>query len=113
MTESKDNNLLNRKPKKIERNQQIEPSSSFSRDKIFTTSTIESNKRTIEKKAEKTTTIRLSYRNKDRLNALVNTKGLVSVDEVLDILLDEHESTLTSDEKRELRTMISIYEKKR
>lgn len=111
MADNNENNLLKR-PKKIERNQQIEPSSSFTRDRIFTTSS-EIKTEAPPKKGEKTTTARLSFRNKDRLNALVNIKSLVSVDEVLDILLDEHEATLTSDEKRELRTMISIYEKKR
>ncbi|MEN2665820.1 hypothetical protein [Listeria aquatica] len=107
-----ENNLLKKRPKKIERNQQIEPTSSFSRNSIFTTSEGTDIPK-VEKKVEKTTTTRLSFRNKDRLNALVNIKGLVSVDEVLDVLLDEHEATLTPDERRELRTMVSIYEKKR
>ncbi|HAK1611976.1 TPA: hypothetical protein H1032_002790 [Listeria monocytogenes] len=101
------------KPKTIERSKQIEPTSSFSRNNIFTSNT-ETQKSVPSKKViEKTTTARLSFRNKDKMNALVALKGLDSVDELLDILIDEHEAVLTTDEKRELRTMVQIYEKKR
>ncbi|QPJ28009.1 hypothetical protein IMX23_14485 (plasmid) [Listeria seeligeri] len=104
--------LLN-KPKTIERSKQIEPNSSFSRNSIFTSNNEKNNLKTEKKSMEKTTTARLSFRNKDRINALVALKGLDSVDELLDVLIDEHEAILTTDEKRELRTMVSIYEKKR
>ncbi|MBC1517168.1 hypothetical protein [Listeria immobilis] len=104
--------LLNR-PKTIERSKQIEPNSSFARNSIFTANEEKNTERNVKKAIEKTTTARVSYRNKDRINALVALKGLDSVDELLDVLLDEHESVLTTDEKRELRTMVSIYEKKR
>lgn len=104
--------LLN-KPKTIERSKQIEPNSSFSRNSIFTSNNEKDNVKKDKKSVEKTTTARLSFRNKDRMNALVALKGLDSVDELLDVLIDEHEAILTTDEKRELRTMVAIYEKKR
>lgn len=113
MANDKKKNLLSKSPKTIERNKQIEPSSSFSRNSIFA-AVEEEPKTTVRNKiAEKSTTTRLSYRNKDRINALVTLKGLNSVDELLDVLIDEHEATLTSDEKRELRTIVAIYQKKR
>lgn len=101
------------KPKTIERSKQIEPTSSFSRNNIFTSNTETQKNVSSKKTVEKTTTARLSFRNKDKMNALVALKGLDSVDELLDILIDEHEAVLTTDEKRELRTMVQIYEKKR
>ncbi|WP_185933389.1 hypothetical protein [Enterococcus durans] len=38
--------------------------------------------------------------------------SLDSVNELLDILLDNYEASLTSDERREIKTLLAVYRRK-
>ena len=111
-------NLIN-KSKKIDRIDPVVPKNTFNTNDLFTVK--QENQQQIEPKVnevnpkikEKTTSVRCSFRNKDRLNAHVIFSGVDSVDQLLDIILDEHEAIMTQEQKRELRTILDIYTKKR
>lgn len=100
--------------KKIERIETTTPANTYNPNDVFTVKH-ENSQANIPpiSKQEKSTSIRCSFGNKDRLNALVVLNGSDSVDQILDILLDEYEATMTPEERRELRTIINIYSKKR
>lgn len=66
----------------------------------------------IKKKSEKTTTIRCSVTTSNRINAIVTSFGMDSVNELLEKLLENYESTLTNDKKRELKTLLEVYNRK-
>lgn len=71
------------------------------------------NKEVITKKAKgKTTTIRCAADTSHRLNAIVTSFSLDSVNELLDILLDDYEASLTADERREIKTLLAVYRRK-
>lgn len=116
-------NLLNKpgnsstKVNKIDRIETTAPQNTFSPNDVFTISQDTEmplpQKKQDKKQQDKSTSIRCSFRNKDRLNALVVLNGSDSVDQILDIILDEHEATMTQEQRRELRTIINIYSKKR
>ena len=48
----------------------------------------------------------------NRLNAIVTSFGMDSVNELLETLLDNYEASLTTDERRELKTLIEVYNRK-
>lgn len=98
----------------LSRGEDIKPKSTFDRNSIYTVT--EENKKTQvpkqRKKTVATTTIRCSASVSNRINAIVTSFGLDSVNELLEILLTDYESTLTNDERRELKTLIEVYSRK-
>ncbi|WP_414839214.1 hypothetical protein [Carnobacterium sp. TMP28] len=46
------------------------------------------------------------------MNAIVTSFSLDSVNELLDILLDDYEASLTADEQREIKTLLAVYRRK-
>ncbi|WP_110925939.1 hypothetical protein [Bacillus massiliglaciei] len=101
-------NLLN-KTKKIERTENTEPKDTYNPNNVFT---VKQNEKKETRAKEKKTTIRLSYKNQQRLNALVTQNSLDSVDQVLDLILNQYESGLSKEQRKELDTIIKIYSKK-
>lgn len=70
-------------------------------------------KDTTRKKAKsKTTTIRCAADTSYRLNAIVTSFNLDSVNELIEILLDNYEASLTTDERREIKTLLEVYQRK-
>lgn len=47
-----------------------------------------------------------------RLNAIITSFSLNSVNELLEILLDNYEASLTQDERREIKTLQEVYQRK-
>lgn len=111
-------NLLNKKKGSLlQRKEEIKPKESFSRDSIYTVTKTEDasskNKEISRKKiVDKTTTIRCSATTSNRLNAIVTSFGLDSVNELLEILIDNYETSLTPDERREIKTLVEVYSRK-
>jgi N-methylhydantoinase B/oxoprolinase/acetone carboxylase alpha subunit len=111
-------NLLNKKKGSLlQRKEEIKPKESFSRDSIYTVTKTEDasskNKEISRKKiVDKTTTIRCSATTSNRLNAIVTSFGLDSVNELLEILIDNYETSLTPDERREIKTLVEVYGRK-
>ncbi len=58
---------------------------------------------------KKTTTIRCEVNTSYRINAFVTVGGHDSLQELLEVLLDEYEQTFFTDERREIRILIDIY----
>lgn len=58
---------------------------------------------------KKTTTIRCEVNTSHRINAFVTVGGHDSLQELLEVLLDEYEQTFFTDERREIRILIDIY----
>lgn len=110
-------NLINKQVKKIDRIQTVMPTNTYDSNNVYTvTPEVQEQNSVVDTKSkvkEKTTSVRCSFRNKDRLNAHVIFSGVDSVDQLLDILLDEHEAVMTQEQRRELRTVLDIYTKKR
>ena len=111
-------NLLNKKKGSLlQRKEEIKPKESFSRDSIYTVTKTEDasskNKELSRKKTvDKTTTIRCSATTSNRLNAIVTSFGLDSVNELLEILIENYETSLTPDERREIKTLVEVYGRK-
>lgn len=105
-------NLLNKnknenKPKKIDRVESTPPSKTYNQNNVFTVSN--KNKK---KEIEPTTSIRLSVKNRTKLNALVTQQGLDSVDQVLNQIIEHYVNTLSASKKKEWETLYKIYSKK-
>jgi len=107
---------LIRKKNPLERGEEIKPKETFNRNAIYTVNAEENTERKSIKKrkktVEKSTTIRCSTTTSNRLNAIVTSFGLDSVNELLESLLDNYEATLSSDERRELKTLVEVYNRK-
>ncbi|OAH58646.1 hypothetical protein AWH48_16750 [Domibacillus aminovorans] len=116
---TKPNKLLNR-------GQQITPNTTFTLDDV--TSKSESKQPVTEAPAQKeletrtrtnkvqatTTTVRVSTPTKEKLNALVTMGIADSVDNLLEILIEEYESTyLTKEEKKQYSLILEIYAAKK
>lgn len=102
----------------LDRKDGVKPKEAFDRSSLFTVDESPKNKpiqnkEIITKKAKgKTTTIRCAADTSHRLNAIVTSFSLDSVNELLDILLDDYEASLTSDERREIKTLLAVYRRK-
>lgn len=114
-------NLLNKNREKrnlLERKEEVKPQQSFNRSSLFTVNEAEhtnedQKKDTTRKKAKsKTTTIRCAADTSYRLNAIVTSFNLDSVNELIEILLDNYEASLTTDERREIKTLLEVYQRK-
>ncbi|MED4057220.1 hypothetical protein ACQRXC_28875 (plasmid) [Niallia taxi] len=100
--------LLN-KNKKIDRIENQPPKGTFNPNNIFVP---EQNKKD-EIVKEKTTSIRLTTKNRDKLKALMSLLEKDSIDQVLDVVLTQHETTLSKDKKKDYDTLLKIYSKKK
>lgn len=102
----------------LDRKEGVKPKDAFDRSSLFTVDESKENnptqnKEVVTKKIKgKTTTIRCSTDTSHRLNAIVTSFSLDSVNELLDILLDNYEASLTSDERREIKTLLAVYRRK-
>jgi len=114
-------NLLNKNKGKrnlLERKEEVKPKEAFNRSSLFTVDESQKNSHNQNKEVPtnknklKTTTIRCAADTSHRLNALVTSFSLDSVNELLDILLDNYEASLTNDERREIKTLIEVYQRK-
>lgn len=116
---TKPNKLLNR-------GQQITPNTTFSLDDV--TSNSDGKQPVVETPAAKevqtktrtskvqaaTTTVRVSSSTKEKLNALVTMGIADSVDNLLEILIEEYESAyLTKEEKKQYSLILEIYAAKK
>jgi len=90
--------------KKIERPVENPPENTFDRSSLFTVNA-SSLKVSAKQKKKDTTTVRISFINHDRLNALLILLGYQSVDQLLDTLLGAYEETLESYQKKELKVV--------
>lgn len=108
-------NLL-KKNALLERTENTTPKTTFNRENIYSVKEEKINKEseseTKKKLKKKTTTVRCDISTSHRINAFVTVSGHDSVNELLEILLDEHEQTYTTDERREIRTLINVYKRK-
>jgi len=101
-------NLLN-KDKKIQRVENKPPENTYNPNNIFT---VEQTKKKEEKVKEKPTSIRLSKNSQQRLNTLVKILDKENVDQVLDLLLTNYESTLSKEKKKNYETLLKLLSKK-
>lgn len=113
--------LLNKNKDKrnfLERKEEVKPLQSFNRSSLFTVNetqqTNDGQKMNAFRKKEKskTTTIRCTSDTSHRLNAIVTSFNLDSVNELIEILLDNYEASLTTDERREIKTLLEVYQRK-
>lgn len=111
-------NKNNGKRNLLERKEEVKPKEAFNRASLFTVD--ESQQDQFDKKKEpiqksskgKTTTIRCAADTSHRLNAIITSFSLNSVNELLEILLDNYEASLTQDERREIKTLQEVYQRK-
>ena len=102
----------------LDRKDGVKPKEAFDRSSLFTVDESPKNKPiqnkevSTKKNKGRTTTIRCAADTSHRLNAIVTSFSLDSVNELLDILLDDYEASLTSDERREIKTLLAVYRRK-
>lgn len=102
----------------LDRKDGVKPKEAFDRSSLFTvdetpkTKSIPDKEVSTKKTKGKTTTIRCAADTSHRLNAIVTSFSLDSVNELLDILLDDYEASLTADERREIKTLLAVYRRK-
>jgi hypothetical protein len=102
---------------KLDRGQQIQPSTLFNleREKPIAEKKSEMPIRSKHKnESDKTTTVRVSTSTKNRLNALVTLGVAETVDQLIDILLEEYTTNILSkDEKKQLDLIFDLYRSKK
>ena|SRR3712207_3006527 len=99
--------LLSKKTRKINSIETPLPEKTFSRNTLFTVN----EPRIREKKI--TTTIRCSVNTADEINALAVLLDYENINSILEYAIKKITSELSDSEKRELRSIKSIYSKKR
>lgn len=114
-------NLLNKNAKKklLERGPHISPTNQF------TLETVEQSEETLNepvKKAEskkvilpekKVTSVRVKKSTRDKLNALVSLNKADTIDELLEIMIDEYLSAnILKDEKKQYDMVLELYKSK-
>ena len=111
-------NLLNKSSKKklLERGPQITPSTSFKLDEVESTVT-ELPKQPVKKKEvppeKKVTSVRVKKSTRDKLNALVSLNKADTIDELIEIMIDEYSSVhITKDEKKQFEIVMNLYKSK-
>lgn len=102
----------------MDRKESATPKNTFNRENIFSikeesaSTNQENSQPKLKKVKKKTTTIRCEVNTSHRINAFVTVGGHDSVQELLEVLLDEHEQTFSTDERRKIRTLIDVYQRK-
>lgn len=110
-------NLLNSGSKKklLERGPQIAPATSFKledTEKATAKARVE-NKRANEKSVNKISSVRVRKTTRDKLNALVNINKADTIDELLEIIIEEYMAVhITKDEKKQLDIILELYRSK-
>lgn len=111
-------NLLNKNSKKklLERGPQITPSTSFKLDEVESTVT-EISKQPGKKKVvppeKKVTSVRVKKSTRDKLNALVSLNKADTIDELIEIMIEEYSSVhITKDEKKQFEIVMDLYKSK-
>lgn len=108
-------NLLNNPSKKklLERGTPIEPATQFKLEEVETassTSKIDTRRPKEKLPNNKPSSVRVKKTTRDRLNALVSLNKAETVDDLLDIMIEEYVSThVTKDEKKQLDIIIELY----
>lgn len=98
--------LLQKKKNLLEKSNAPKPTTTFSQSDIAY--------EPIEKpKKSKTTTVRCTMDMSIRLSAIVTTQGLESVNELLESMVDFYESSLTSEERLEIRQIEKVLSRKK
>lgn len=116
-------NLLNKNPRKklLERGPQISPASQFKLEAIEQTEPVvpevEVEKKTETKKVtppeKKVTSVRVKKSTRDKLNALVSLNKADTIDELLEIMIDEYLSAnILKDEKKQFDIVMNLYKSK-
>lgn len=111
-------NLLNKNSKKklLERGPQISPSTSFKLNDVEEAAQ-ESPKKPVAKKEappeKKVTSVRVRKSTRDKLNALVSLNKADTIDELIEIMIDEYSSVhITKDEKKQFDIVMDLYKSK-
>lgn len=108
-------NLLNNPSKKklLERGPQIQPTTQFKLEEAesATPTPKEGIRKTKEKLPKnKPSSVRVKKNTRDRLNALVSINKAETVDDLLDIMIEEYVSVhITKDEKKQLDIILELY----
>ncbi|MFB5089513.1 hypothetical protein PGC35_20400 [Psychrobacillus sp. PGGUH221] len=111
-------NLLNNNSKKklLNRGPQITPTTEFKLDEVTPTSTItkvNENTNKIIKSDKKITSVRVRKSTQKQLNALVNLNKADSVDQLIEIMLDEYKSNnLLKEEKKQFDLIMDLLNSK-
>lgn len=88
----------------LEKSNAPKPQNTFGREKIFAAKNI--------KETKKTTTIRCDTTVSNHLNAITAVMNLDSVNELIEIMVNNHVGSLTQNEQREVKTIKKIYDKR-
>lgn len=111
--------LLKRKnPKRIEKGVTVTPKTTFTLDELPAAQEKRQEVTKVKppvtpRKAEKTTTVRVSVAMKNKLNAMVTMGIADSVDQLTDLVVDEYISNiLTKDQKKQLDIIYDMYNSK-
>ena len=111
--------LLRKKPPGlIQRSQTVVPKNTFNMKELENDK--EPDTTSVPKKAansnvitEKSTTVRVSMSTKNKLNALVTIGIAPTVDDVIDLLINDYQSNiLTKDEKKQYDIIFELYKSK-
>lgn len=111
-------NLLNKNSKKklLERGPQISPANQFKLNDVEPVIQ-EPEKKTVRKQEtppeKKVTSVRVRKSTRDKLNALVSLNKAETIDELIEIMIDEYLSShITKDEKKQFDIVINLYKSK-
>lgn len=116
--------LRKKQPGKIQRSQSVMPKNTFNikdlEDDKENVKVPESTSVSIPKKptvsnivAEKSSTVRVNMSTKSKLNALVTIGIASTVDEVVDLLINDYlTNILTKDERKQFEIILELYKRK-
>lgn len=116
--------LRKKQPGKIQRSQSVMPKNTFNikdlEDDKENVKVPESTPVSIPKKptvsnvvAEKSSTVRVNMSTKSKLNALVTIGIASTVDEVIDLLINDYlTNILTKDERKQFEIILELYKRK-
>lgn len=111
-------NLLNKTTKKkiLERGPQITPSTSFKLDDVEPVAQEvpqKSSKKNEVVSEKKATSVRVKRSTRNKLNALVSLNKADTIDELIEIMIDEYASVhVTKDEKKQFDIVMDLYKSK-
>jgi len=116
--------LRKKQPGKIQRSQTVVPKNTFNINdlendkedaKVPETPPVSVPKKTTVSNlvAEKSTTVRVNMTTKSKLNALVTLGIAPTVDEVIDLLINDYlTNILTKDERKQFEIILELYKRK-
>lgn len=116
--------LRKKQPGKIQRSQTVVPKNTFNINdfendkedaKVPETPSVSVPKKTTVSNlvAEKSTTVRVNMTTKSKLNALVTLGIAQTVDEVIDLLINDYlTNILTKDERKQFEIILELYKRK-